>query len=51
MPTGPLLQSHIFHADAEPAAKGGEVEIVLHERDVTLRDQRGVRAYRVRVTG
>ena len=43
--TGPCIQSHIFHADAEPAAKGGEVEIVFHERDVTLRDQRGVRAF------
>lgn len=47
--TGPLRQSHVFHAEAEPLAKGGEAEIVLHERDATLRDQRGVRAYRVRI--
>lgn len=49
--TGPLRQSHIFHAEAEPSAKGGEAEIVLQERDVTLRDQRGTRAYRVRIVG
>jgi hypothetical protein len=49
--TGPLRQSHIFHAEAEPLARGGEAEIVLQERDVTLRDQRGVRAYRVRIVG
>jgi hypothetical protein len=49
--SGPLRQSHIFHAEAEPSAKGGEAEIVLQERDVTLRDQRGVRAYRVRIVG
>ena len=48
---GPLRKSHIFHAEAEPSAKGGEAEIILQERDVTLRDQRGVRAYRVRIVG
>lgn len=49
--SGPLKQSHIYHADAQPAAVGGgEAEIVLQERDATLRDQRGVRAFRVQVT-
>lgn len=49
--SGPLKQSHIYHADAQPAAVGGgEAEIVLQERDTTLRDQRGVRAFRVQVT-
>ena len=44
---GPLKATHVFQAEAEPPTKGGAAEIVLHERDVTLRDQRGVRAYRI----
>lgn len=48
---GPLKATHVFQADAASPAQGGAAEIVLHERDVTLRDQRGVRAYRVSLTG
>lgn len=49
--SGPLKQSHIFHADAQSAATGGGgAEIVLQERDTTLRDQRGVRAFRVQMS-
>jgi len=44
---GPLKTTHIFNADAAPPSRGGTAEIVLHERDPTLRDQRGVRAFRV----
>lgn len=44
---GPMKRSHIFHADANPPAKGGSAEIVLQERDASLSDQRGVRAFRV----
>jgi hypothetical protein len=44
---GPLKPSHVFHAEAEPPAAGGAAEIVLHERDVSFRDQRGPRAFRV----
>lgn len=44
---GPMKRSHIFHADANPPAKGGGAEIVLQERDASLSDQRGVRAFRV----
>lgn len=44
---GPLKRSHVFQAEADPPAKGGAAEIMIHERDVTLRDQRGVRAYRI----
>jgi hypothetical protein len=47
---GPLKRSHIFHAEAESATAGGAAEIVLQERDITLRDQRGVRAYRIQIT-
>jgi hypothetical protein len=44
---GPLKASHVYQAEAEPPSKGGTAEIVIHERDTTLRDQRGTRAYRI----
>jgi hypothetical protein len=45
--SGPLRASHVYRAEAEPPAKGGAAEIVIHQRDVSLRDQRGPRAYRI----
>src|SRR6185503_15322239 len=48
---GPLKATHVFHADAAPPADGGAAEIVLHERDPSMRDQRGPRAFRVSFTG
>lgn len=48
---GPLKDSHEFRAQADPPAKGGAAEIIIYERDATLRDQRGARAYRVTFTG
>jgi hypothetical protein len=44
---GPLKATHIFHADAASPTEGGAADIVLQERDVSLRDQRGVRAFRI----
>ena len=44
---GPLKASHVYRAEADPPAKGGEAEILIHERDLSLRDQRGTRAYKV----
>ena len=44
---GPLRPTHVFHAEAEPPAKGGSAEMVLHERDDAQRDKRGARALRV----
>lgn len=45
---GPLKATHIFSADASPAALGGGAEIVVHERDPSAeRDPRGIRAFRV----
>ena len=44
---GPLKASHVFQAEAEPPAKGGAAEIVIHERDTAFQDRRGPRAYRV----
>lgn len=48
---GPLKATHVFHADAAPPTDGGVAEIVLHERDPSMRDQRGARAFRVSFTG
>lgn len=48
---GPLKASHVFHAEAAPPADGGVAEIVLHERDPWLRDQRGARAFQITFTG
>ena len=48
---GPLKPTHVFHAEADSPANGGTAEIVLHERDETLRDKRGTRAFRVSFTG
>jgi hypothetical protein len=44
---GPLHATHVFTAQAAPPNQGGAAEIVLHERDPTMRDQRGPRALRV----
>jgi hypothetical protein len=44
---GPLKPTHVFHAEAESPANGGAAEIVLHERDPTMRDERGPQALRV----
>lgn len=44
---GPLKGTHVFHADAEPAHKGGRAEIVIHERDLTAPSPRGLKAFRI----
>jgi hypothetical protein len=46
-PDGPLKGTHIFRAAADSPTQGGAAEIVLHERDITLGDQRGPRAFRI----
>ena len=46
-PSGSLKRTHIFHADVQPESKGGEAEIVLHERDSTAVSPRALRAYRI----
>ncbi len=48
---GPLKPTHVFEAEAQPPASGGAAEIVLYERDETLRDKRGTRALRVQIAG
>lgn len=44
---GPLKARYIYHAEAEPAAKGGGSEIKIMTRDVDADDPRALRAYRI----
>ena len=44
---GPLSNTHVFRAEAQSPTKGGQAEIVIHERDVALADQRGPQALRI----
>lgn len=46
-PDGPLKATHMFQAEAAPPATGGAAEIVIRERDISLRDQRGPPGYRI----
>lgn len=47
---GPLKKSHIFTAEAAPPSNGGHAHIILLERDVSVADQRGVRAFQIVMT-
>ena len=48
---GPLKANYVYHAEAEPAGKGGKAEIVIHERDRRpTENPKGIRAYRVAIT-
>jgi hypothetical protein len=47
---GPLKANYIYHADAEPAGKGGKAEIVVHERDRVSDNPKGLKAYRIAIT-
>jgi len=46
-PDGLLKTTHVFNAEADSPTHGGAAAIVLHERDATLGDQRGPRAFRI----
>lgn len=47
--SGPLKLNYVYHAEAQPAAKGGKSEIVIHERDRKSDNQKGLRAFRVQI--
>jgi hypothetical protein len=47
---GSLKGAYILHADAEPPARGGRSELVIHEKDQGLPNPRGNRAFRVTIT-
>ena len=44
---GPLKSTHIYHAEADPASKGGKSEIEIFRKDPTAPDPRSLRAYRI----
>lgn len=46
---GPLKADYVYHAEAEPAAKGGKSEIIIHERDRLSENPKGIRAYRIAI--
>ncbi len=46
---GPLANTHVFRAEAQSPTKGGQAEIIIHERDVAFTDQRGPQALRIAV--
>ena len=46
---GPLKLSYIYHADAEPASRGGRAEIIIHQREPGQPNPRGAKAYRVAI--
>jgi hypothetical protein len=45
--SGPLKKGYVYHAEAAPPSKGGKAMIVIHERDPTSTNPRGLRAYRI----
>lgn len=47
--SGSLKRTHVFHADVAPESKGGDVEIVLHERDQAAQSPRALRAFRISI--
>jgi hypothetical protein len=47
---GDLKGTHLLHADAEPPARGGRSELVIHEKDKEMPNPRGNRAFRVTIT-
>lgn len=46
---GPLKATHIYHAEAEPASKGGKSEIEIFQKDPAAQDPRSLRAYRITI--
>ena len=44
---GQIKKSHIFHADADPLAKGGGVEVAVLERDLAGPKPWGAKAFKV----
>lgn len=46
---GPLRDNYVYHARAEPPAKGGKAKIVIHERDTIAEDTRGLRTFRISI--
>lgn len=45
----PLKKDYIYHADADAPSRGGKALIVVHVRDATQSNPRGVKAYRITI--
>ncbi len=46
---GPLKKDYIYHAEADAPSRGGKAEIVVHVRDPSQANPRGVKAYLVHI--
>ena len=46
---GPLKKDYFYHATAAPASRGGKAQIVIHERDTTQPNPRGLKSYIVNI--
>jgi hypothetical protein len=46
---GPLKKDFIFHATADAPSRGGKAEIIIHRRDPTQPNPRGVKSYIVEI--
>ncbi len=46
---GPLKKDYIFHATADAPSRGGKAEVVIHLRDPTQPNPRGVKTYIVEI--
>lgn len=49
-PSGPLKQTHVFHADVAPPSDNAGAEIVIHERDRAAPSPLSLRAYKISIT-
>lgn len=46
-PSDPLKAGYIFHGEADPPSRGGKATIIIHERDPSADNPRGLRAFRI----
>jgi hypothetical protein len=44
---GPLKKDYVYHATADPASRGGKAKIIIHQRDTTQPNPRGLKSYTV----
>jgi hypothetical protein len=49
-PSGPLKQTHVFHADVAPPSDNAGAEIVIHERDRAAPSPLSLRAYKILIS-
>lgn len=47
--SGPLKKDYIYHAEADAPSRGGKAEIIIHVRDPSQANPRGMKAYRIKI--